>query len=783
MEENINATNNVIEQNAQLNMLNQEVQQSSEIIDGLIAKTNGLQVDPNAYKISASNLKTKNQIDIFHILHRLNVFTDIYASYNPNDCAKTIIKESYEPKEIRELIEKTDSLNLDDFVQKVIHSNKDEKNKDIKSVAKNVRKILENLRSEEQTNLKPSRSSRSGELTADINNKFIASPEFFVKNVTRSYGDNAYYEKGESRGFAPLEITEKIDCSNAIKRCGEVYNFKEELTDEEKTTYGQNSIDETLLRYFKIARNMDNTRNISATQGKCLVGQDADDSLREKFNNHKEEIKDVIALLTTIYMSRFDFDYQVFPQIEKELSLQVANKMKFLKFSEDLEEDYSLIKLIENQTLKNVRAVSKANGIVSEEGSVNLKKLAEIYSNNGTVIKKPEYCFTLNDLVTEQNISKNEKAENKVNLINNYEEKNKKQVEAIKKQEKDAKRPQKLNYDNAYLQKLRESPEYKKIYKEYEERLKNLYMPNSYVVRKSLEEIKENTENNLNKLAELASKKLSSEDQKSVANELAINEAILDKSNEELEKIPTESKDSIQSKQPTVEVQTKDEDLTPKEQPIDEEQTEDKDTASIEDHAEMKKAIPLHTQKSINKMTLDEIEDKIAKHLAKLIYGKNKEPGLLNEYVLNARVKNPQLEKLSKRKSYESDNVRLNKEVSQKVNEIRDEKIEDLIEKLTKEITKFAVTEKEKTQNITRIPTLCNTYMKNELNKPETSEYTKKNLKQDLAVAISSMTNIELEKEGLNAELYVVKDIYKKHEETGQIIANIASEKTMIPQD
>lgn len=725
-------------------------------------KSSKNEVDPKCYETEDEQYSYP-QIGVFSILGALNNHSDLY--FSTKDELKTAVKKSYSKEKIDKMIEATNSKDFDEMLEKVV-DNSTAKNQD--PFLTGLYKVLDKTLDTEKTKVK----------TENLSNSYLGV-EDFVKNVSKFYGENRYYKQKLNSSNDQIigtrleiasnsELDSLKEVENVCKHIKSIYNYDVKASNKSKISKNSILIDKNrepmdacLDALYAVAKNMDGSKNFSFTEATEILKNVKENDFLSKANNRKvfeakkEDIKDVISLLTTIFMSRFVFDYNNFPQIEKELSLQATNKMKNLVFNQDKTKDFFVMKLIEKKVLENAEEIMQKNGIK------DLNELAEIYDKNGTKLKDPDKIFSLRDFLTCEQASVYEEVKNKkiTNEISKEET-----IKPVKKQSKKL-HQQKTNYDNDYLKKLRETPEYRKMLKEYQDKLALLNIANPHLVEKQLSEVEKKTDDNLKALSDLASKNLDSNSQKEVAKELAKNEAISEKI-DEIKNQETSEKSEQQAETFEGDIELVDAlenhngvEAEPIVLPENEENLEiETEESELPDISKTYK-----TQKPLEEMSDEEIAKKVEKHLNKLV------DKAIDEGLLQARVKDSSKVKVSKKSAYRDDYLRLSDKVAKKVTNVREDATEHLISVLAKDISK------ENRTNQKSIASLCNDYFNKEFHNCEKARYTKKDLQKDMAIAISKVSNESMPEE-LNAEIYVVKDTYRKYAQSGELVVDKAKD-------
>ena len=774
-------------------------------------------IDFSSYKSDGKIVYKR--FNAFSTLGLLNQNSDIF--HHTKNSLSTILKTIYTPEEIKDLIEKTNSSSFNNFVQKIEKAIKNPtKGMYINSIAKNISKILTDLKAGKEIKFV---DKNANEFISSQFQQFSNGPAAFVSGVSKMYGDNRYFNKINARigVMTPLfakfdndkEADEKIfEIENYIK---DTYKYRFKLDTKISTNYltrtlnilnYENKMDNCINMFYSVAKNLKGSKNIDLNIARNLLSKEEhNDFLTKKnifgnylgvkytvvdkeqkvdkiFKAHSETISDVIATLTTIFMARLAFDYKYFAEIERDLTEQAANKMKYLAFSKNPDEDYWINQLIAEGLKKNIAQVCASNDIT------DAKQLIELYNLNGTKIVNPEKITSIDDLIFSLQYSINQKVKND-ELINLPEKK----IEAkktLKNKEIKFKAPNFKPKANAYLDELRKSESYKKYLKQYQEEYKNLTLnKNDLYAKAELDEIKDSTNKNLQILEDIAKREFLEKDTKEdILQALAQNDAVKNVA-EKLSDTQEEIVNDKNSDEKTEYEKTEDknnEDASPEDEKSDDKKSDDKnaedekvdkkaeddkiedkkvedekteyenveDDAKAEENDTKKPVLIFKTEKSLKNLNEEELKKRIKKYFSKIIFGSNSKAGIVSEK-LSYRIIN---KKTSKNASV-NDSERLDDSQFKKANKIRDNKIDLLINGLTNEVFNFYNEDKDNLSDAT-IPQLCNKCLKSNLRISDDKTFTLKDVKKLLAFTITELVNPELKP--INIELYMGKKSYKK---------------------
>lgn len=521
-------------------------------------------IDANSYKTDGK--KIVKRFSVFSTLDILNRNSDLFH-YTKNSL-NTILKTIYSPEEINDLMEKTNAHSFENLVSKVERAMKHPtKGMHINNVANNVVKFISELKSGKEVSFVE--KNTNDHVNTQLQ-KYENGPSALVSRISSIYGDNRYYNKVNAyiKTLTPLfvkfendkEADDKIyEVEQYIK---ERYNYDfqydskvgtNKLTRTIKVAKYKGKMDSCVNMLYSVAKNLKGSQKTNIKMARKLLNKnESNDFLTKKniFNNyigvkytvvdkeqkikkifkaHSDTISDIVSTLTTAFMARFVFDSKYYAEIERDLTEQAANKMKYLSFSKDSNEDYWINQLIQERLKLNIAQVCTANNIT------NANQLLEIYNNNGTVVVNPEKITSIDDLVFAVQYSVKQKVQNKE--LTNLSESKIKADKKLKNSSVKVKAPKLSQMHNKYLDAIRKTDEYQKYLAFYKKQFEKTVLDISNVnVREELEDIKSNTDKNLEAINELAKKgNLSEEDTNTLINSAAANDAIRDviKENEE----------------------------------------------------------------------------------------------------------------------------------------------------------------------------------------------------------------------------------------------------------
>lgn len=797
------------------------------------------EISPSHY-ICKSPAKSK-KFSIFTSLEVLNRNSDLF--HRNKNSVPAIIKAIYTPEEIKELIETSNSTSFDNFVSKVKKAVKgSNKGMYINSVASNVLKFVEEVENNQEISFED-QTINDRHLNPQLR-EYDNGPQSLVHQVTSVYGDNRYYNQVNAYlsvltpMFAKFDSEKEADSKIAEieKHIKEAYGFGFKYGSKSKRNLITRTIsldkkstkmDSCINMLYSIAKSFKGSKVVDLKEAKKAVTKDERidflssrkavvDNKRKKvkkiFKSHKETINDVVATLTTIFMARFCFDSKHFAQIERDLSEQAANKMKYLSFSNNPNQDYWVNHIIQEHLKKNIAKVCAANNITSAE------ELLQIYNLNGTKIVNTSEITSINDLVFSVQYNTNGPVQNKE--LTNLPKKQIKAKKVLKNNKKKVKAPifTRLK-SNKFLDTVRKTETYKKHYEHYLNMFRQMAIAKTEENAMEIESIKEAAEANLESLQKLAKKDLTEHDKKAFADTLASVDATtnfcdefstraeeddnnsylkklesilgpslkISKDVEEIKEEPVIISDEIAGEMfeevdsskgvlpehsvymPIIEEDL--EEVEGKEAPVqlsiddymkqlEQEEGEEIVVETVEVKEEKEeiiedKPLTFKTTKTLNNLSEEEFKAKAVKYLNKLIYGSNGKVGLISEK-LNYRI----IEKKQTKKDSVNDSERLDDTQFSKANKIRDKIINAYVQDYAEEMYKVLMAKSITGTDEMTMAKYCAEFTKQVLG-VEAKSFTAKDLKNVLSYAITKIVNPNLK--DLNLELYTGKKTYKKY--------------------
>jgi len=803
-----------------------------------------INVDSSVYTIEKKPIS--KEYSIFSSLNFLNRNTDYFVS--TKNTISTVLTTIYTNEEIDTLIEQTNSTSFEDLVKKVKKAIKGKADSiTLSHVSEKVETFLKDVKENNVTE-DEAKNHEEKDTNSPITTEFTNNSEGLIANVVSVYGDNRYYARKVNYKIGkmlPLFVKFKDEkeanrIMNAIEghinsvygyklKVGKKIPLKDAITRTISLDGYKSEMDQSVNMLYSVAKKMVGTKRVKLSQAKKILNKDEKNSFlnsssikrKEKraiFKLYKDEIKDIVGTLTTIFMARFVYDSKYFGKIEKDLSEQVCYKMQNLKLSNNGLDDYWINELIQERLKVNCAQVLAANNITSAD------QLLEVYNKNGTKIVHPEKVTCLDDLIFAIQYNTHERVANKP-LINLRQEKVKftKKKGVLKNKQQKVKPPKPAKY----LNEIRKSEAYKKYYEEYKAKFANLTLIKESDAEQ-LTEIIENSNDNLDKLEKLAGRNdLSEESTQKLPEEIAKNDAVIEVANELLsnENVETEEEPKVEEKtsiEESVKEESKEADKTKVEgnqpnlldliakkekelklasyeasedQPnlldlIDQKEKElqekalkdaEKEVEEVIDEDEvnpiflddeidpeleeidredsnlLEKKIQYKGEKRLSELSEEEIEKKVHKFFSVIVNGKPNEQGVLDA-MLNYRVVHVGDEEYAKKGN---DSERLSDSKLKKVNEKRDFIADEFVDLSTSYVIGYYNEHKEEFADC-RVKDLCLTYYKTAA-KIESKTFTRKNLKQFAAVYIAKQTNKIIEKLGI--EIYTGTNTYKKYNE------------------
>jgi len=789
-----------------------------------------------ASSYASDGKKIVKRFSVFSTIDILNRNSDLF--HKTKNTTNTALKTIYSAEEIKELMEKTNANSYENLVSKVEKAMKNPvKGVYVNNIANKVAKFLADLKAEKPVEVQEKNANKY--VNTQLK-KYANGPSALVSRISSIYGDNRYYNKVNAyiNNLTPLfvkfeddkEADNKVyEIENYVK---DTYNYSfkldantgiNKLTRTIKIANQNSKMDNCVNMLYSVAKNLKGSQKTNVNVARKLLNKDENNDFLTKknrlnnyigvkytvvdkqhkvkniFKAHSETISDVVSTLTTAFMARFVFDSKYYAEIERDLTEQAANKMKYLSFSKDSNEDYWVNTLIQERLKLNIAQVCAANNIT------DAKQLLQVYNNNGTVVLNPEKVNCIDDLVFSLQYTTKESVEN-TELVNVSENKIK-VTKTIKNKKQKVKRPPVFNKKpNKYLEHIRGTDLYKKYYEKYLNEYTNIKVDkNNLNLENELQEIISSTDKNLDALTNLAKKEdLNPQDAETLTATAAANDVVREiaeqaqeelKAQEEVETVEVnEAEETSEETTQQTEEEATEQTATETTEEVKEEKVEvvkfeivEKEELKNENIDEINSEYPVQltiddiilkeekeentetneltkvtpvflTTKKVKDLSDEEISKKVAKHYTKIIHGANGKVGVVGQN-LNYRI----IEKKSSKNASINDSERLDDPQFKKANKIRDEKINLIIEDLTQKTVEYFKENKESLPENVTIAKLCNMFIKSELNYAEDKSFTITNLKNCLSVLITESVNPSLK--DLNLELYTGKKTYKNYHE------------------
>lgn len=812
-----------MKQNKELKKFEKETKNSKKVVQKAMKSLAPYTIDDEDY--ISKGYSAENAYSVFSTLDILNKNNDLFKF--TKNTVSTVIKSILTAEEIKDLMEKTNCANFDVFSRRVHDAlNGKNNNATLNSVAGSVQEFIAKVKSEE-AKISDVKNFESEHLESVVE-KRASGPHNLVNQVTTVYGTNRYVDKDLSKlKMAPLYAKLESDAEGINKNA--------EVADYVKNVYGYNlsystkknplnavkrtlrvdkyqgKLDSAVNMLYTVAKTFTGSKKIKLSNAKKMISHEEFNEFlnakglvkkynAEKVNKifaaHKDTIKDVVATLTTIFMSRFVFEAPVFAQIERDLTEQACAKMKTLRISNDANEDYWINQFIEDRLKVNVNKVLAANNIT------NAEQLLEVYNKNGTVVVNPEQVTCLDDLVFSLQYNDNKLVKNK--KLENLKEEVFTQT-LTKAKVKNTEIKVEKQKPNKYLDDvIRKSDLYLKYLEMYRERLKDLNVDfTDEEVAEKLKEVKQGLDTSLEQLEEVAGNPNLSDEAKEKVTKLTAKhdaiEEVLD--NAEKKKTPEQTvkelvvvkenadgetldgkpvvtkekednlnfadgqismeqylKDSEKEVPDAVkEVQTVNQQFNEEESP--KESTDEQ--LNIYDYLanlpsqenENKRVFTTKPATHVGEMSDEKIKKALNKHYSEMVYGKGGQSGEIMN-LLNYRI----IDKSNKKTSFASDSERLNSTQKNLANKIRDEKIAKIIDDAVESTYKYYESNKDKCKDIT-ITRLCINYFRNIWDYEDSAKLDSREIAKYIGVMIAEVVNNDLKQ--YNMELSVTTDAYK----------------------
>lgn len=799
-------------------------------------------VIPDEYFQSNGNVSEK-KYSIFSTLDILNKNNDLFK--NTKNTVLTAIKTIYSPEEIENLLKVSNCSTVEKFAKKVesVINGKNGKH-EVEVTASEVSKFINKVKAD-----KTEKDADENDLASSVS-KRASGPYNLVNQVTAVYGTNRYLNNVELENLtmAPLfsefksedEANQKIEeiKSHIKSKYGYSvsYSYKKNPINLLRKTLKPDryvgKMDSCVGMLYACAKKLTGCENLKLKQAKKMINKKEynevlsnkkyeGESVKKLFDNQKDTIEDVVATLSTIFMARFVFDAKYFSQIEQDLAEQACAKMKNLRISEDINEDYWINQYIEDRLKVNISQILTANNITSA------KQLLDVYNNNGTKIVNTKSVTCLEDLAfaiqySQQTPIKNEQLENvSENALNVQKPLLKNSEDKVEKQK-----------PNKYLDTvIRTSENYKKYYKEYLEKYNKLIEELSKIdIQSAADEISKEIDKTYEKLEKLVEKNdLNDENTDMITKLTARVDAIQDtienavelknKKFRDANKIEELSEQEAESNSVPVgqlglvgiledskEIEKKveennqenaltesnvsknnDEENATEENTVENNEEENateenKETENVDENAptdEEQKLLDIYNdaikQNSHSQVEIeDEEKNRVVFNTNKKLQDYNDEEvkKKIEKYynklvygqngkvgVIGENLNYRVINKSTKKSTFASDNERLDDKDLSRANKIRNEKAKEVVNLATEKTFKY-YTDFKNVLKVSTIPSLCNASSRATLNIDDTEAFTKRDLKRFLSVLITKLANEELKQN--NIEIYTGKKTYKK---------------------
>lgn len=420
-------------------------------------------------------------VDVFSIIGALSNNADIFLETDEKKRYKAMLRYMYSQNEIQEIIAKNNVKNLDALIALI------QKTQGLANVPSSLKPVMDSLIlmqeyvaavSEDKdlsNTLTPPGRQHSEKL------RLLKSGALGLVNNILHLNDGNDLSRLTTRviGIGPLLIDEnktpkpkmQVAYDATIKHIKNVYGYsvKATMAKEPEHIKGKTLICDlkndlltnSVNMMYNVSKQLTGSKNISFDIAKKYFSEKNDSKeLEQKFNEKKAVISEAVTILSTMFMSRFVYSSDVYFEVNRQLSMQLAYKMKGLVFSNDGEnendpsvQDVWLIKYIKDRVSRNVTEILTKNGIHTAQ------QLSSIYSLNGSVVNLPNDIVTIDDFVFAKQTNFPTK-QRKQELVNSIENK----TGAIIKDDNISRTIKRIK--NPVVRNLLKNPTYRKIYKE-----------------------------------------------------------------------------------------------------------------------------------------------------------------------------------------------------------------------------------------------------------------------------------------------------------------------------
>lgn len=382
-----------------------------------------LMLSQNVYAMCRNEEPADSNVDVLSLLGVLSENADLFLEKDEKKKSKAMLRYMYTQNELNKICAKNKVKDVDALIDQV------QKYKGTFNYPAEIAPVVNNLNDMKEyintvitnkdlsANLLPPGREHAEDLRLLQTGALGLVKNILALNNSTEFADIQIYrtklapiKKSETISDAKAEEIYKSTLAHVKKFYG--YNVVgTKMTMEAERLSGSklvchlndNKLSNSVNILYNTAKQLKGSKNISFITAKQFIDvKDKSElkALEQAFNEKKEIISEAVSTMSTLFVSRFVFDKNTYFDVNKQLSMQLAYKLRPLVFSTDgkNEEDPSikdawLIKYLKNRVMQNVTEVVAKNGIHSAQ------ELAKIYAINGTKAQSPNDILNIEDFV------------------------------------------------------------------------------------------------------------------------------------------------------------------------------------------------------------------------------------------------------------------------------------------------------------------------------------------------------------------------------------------------